>query len=192
MGSPETLTQSSDPALVLDHLRAFVIRRVEPSAAADVLQDIWLRLQRGAVNLRHPERFSAWMYSVARSAIADHREDRRRHAPARPANVDTEAPAAELEDDSLLEACAQSVRRIVEQLPSKYRIVLELTELEQLPYAEVAARLGLTMAAVKSRVVRGRTKLRAAFERCCRVALDQRGALIECERRTSACAPRPG
>jgi len=181
-------TQSPEPALVLDRLRAFVVRRVEPSAADDVLQDIWIRLQRGAVNVRDRERFTGWMYRVARSAIADHRADRRKHAPA-PAET-AEAPVVEADDDALVLACARSVRSIVEQLPEKYRDVLVLTELEQLSYADVGARLGISLAAVKSRVLRGRVKLRDAFERCCRVALDRRGTLIACERR-SMCGPRP-
>ncbi|WP_394841251.1 sigma-70 family RNA polymerase sigma factor [Pendulispora brunnea] len=190
MAAPEPFTQVLEQALVLDRLRAFVVRRVEPSAAADVLQDIWIRLQRGAANVRDRERFTGWMYRVARSAIADHREDRRRHAPAPSETTDVEAPAAEADDDALVLACARSVRGIVEQLPAKYRDVLMLTELEQLSYVEVGARLGISLAAVKSRVLRGRIKLRAAFERCCRVVLDRRGTLIACERR-SACASRP-
>ncbi len=189
MAALDCSTQSPDPALVLDRLRAFVVRRVEPSAADDVLQNIWIRLQRGAVNIRDRERFAAWMYRVARSAIADHREEQRKHAAALSAVTIAEAPAVESDDDVLVLACARSVRGVVEQLPAKYRDVLMLTELEQLSYADVGIRLGISLAAVKSRVLRGRVKLREAFERCCRIALDRRGALISCERR-SACVPR--
>jgi RNA polymerase sigma-70 factor (ECF subfamily) len=184
--------QSPDPALVLGQLRAFVLCRVEPSAADDVLQDIWIRLQRGAANVRDRERFTGWMYRVARSAIADHHEDRRKHAPAPPEVAYAEVLQVEPDDNALVLACARSVRDVAEQLPAKYRDVLLLTELEQLSYADVGARLGISLAAVKSRVLRGRVKLRAAFERCCRVALDRRGALIACEKRGSACAPLPG
>ncbi len=153
MAALDPSTQSPDPALVLDRLRVFVIRRVEPSAAHDVLQDIWIRPQRGAVNVRDRERFTGWMYRVARSAIADHREEQRKHVPA-PSGVNAGA-TAEPDDYALVLACARSVRGVVEQLPAKYRDVLMLTELEQLSYADVGARLGLSLAAVKSRVLRG-------------------------------------
>jgi DNA-directed RNA polymerase specialized sigma24 family protein len=42
-----------------------------------------------------------------------------------------------------------------------------LTDLEPLTYADVGTRLGISLAAVKSRVLRGRVQLHDAFERLC-------------------------
>ena len=54
-------------------LRPFVERRVSGPGADDVLQDVFLRMQRGLAGLREEERFGPWVYQVARSAILDHR-----------------------------------------------------------------------------------------------------------------------
>ena len=49
------------------------------------------------------------------------------------------------------------------QLPAKYRVVLVLRDLEQLPTEEVAEDLGLSVPAVKARLLRGRLMLREAL-----------------------------
>jgi RNA polymerase sigma-70 factor (ECF subfamily) len=52
------------------------------------------------------------------------------------------------------------IRQAVSQLPESYRSVVELCDLQRLPLQEAAARLRLTVAAVKTRRQRARKKLR--------------------------------
>jgi RNA polymerase sigma-70 factor (ECF subfamily) len=52
------------------------------------------------------------------------------------------------------------VRQAVSRLPESYRSVVELCDLQGLPLREAAARLQLTLAAVKTRRQRARKKLR--------------------------------
>lgn len=62
-------------------LRAFVARRVAaPADVDDVVQTVFLRMQRGLPDLRDESQFGPWIYQVARSALADER--RARAAPA--------------------------------------------------------------------------------------------------------------
>jgi RNA polymerase sigma-70 factor (ECF subfamily) len=56
---------------VAARLRPFVAHRVPSSDVDDVLQDVLTRMHRGIPDLRDDDRFSAWMFQVARSAIAD-------------------------------------------------------------------------------------------------------------------------
>ena len=61
-------------------LRPFVARRVSAASEVDdVMQDVFLRMQRSLADLRDEERFGPWVYQVARSAIAEHRRSRARH-----------------------------------------------------------------------------------------------------------------
>jgi RNA polymerase sigma-70 factor (ECF subfamily) len=53
------------------------------------------------------------------------------------------------------------VRQAVSRLPESYRCVVELCDLQLLPLQEAAARLRLTLAAVKTRRQRARNKLRS-------------------------------
>jgi RNA polymerase sigma-70 factor, ECF subfamily len=171
-------------------LRPFVARRVaSPADVDDVLQDTFLRMQRGIRELRDDERFGAWVYRVARSAIADHRRSRARHplAVAPPA----EPPSVVLDDaDTTAEQeLAGCVTLFTQMLPEPYREAITLTELEGLSQKEAARRLGLSHSGMKSRVQRGRERLRALFEECCDVACDARGRVVSYERREGCPAP---
>lgn len=167
-------------------LRPFVARRVRSSADVDdVVQDVFVRMQRGLGGLRDEERFGAWVYQVARSAIADHQRAAARHPLAR---GDAPELAAEDDDDRAVErALAEVVALFVAMLPEPYREALTLTELEGLTQKEAAAALGISHSGMKSRVQRGRRMLREALEACCEIALDVRGKIVSCEPRDPAC-----
>ena len=170
-------------------LRPFIARRVGGEADVnDVVQDVFLRIQRGLPHLRDEQRFGAWVYQIARNAISDHNLRMTRHPLAA-------APAGELaveeEDDLALEReMAAHIAPLVALLPSPYREALTLTELEGLTQKQAAAMLGLSFSGMKSRVQRGRARLREAFEACCDIALDTRGRAVSCEPRARGPTPR--
>jgi RNA polymerase sigma-70 factor (ECF subfamily) len=41
--------------------------------------------------------------------------------------------------------------------------------------------LGISLSGMKSRVQRGREKIRDMFAECCRISVDSRGRVMECE-----------
>jgi RNA polymerase sigma-70 factor (ECF subfamily) len=64
---------------------------------------------------------------------------------------------------------------------------LQMVEFDGLTQVEAAARLGLSVSGMKSRVQRARSHLRTALDDCCRIALDRRGGVISYEARTGDC-----
>jgi RNA polymerase sigma-70 factor, ECF subfamily len=149
---------------------------------------VFVRMQRGLANLRDDERMSGWLLQVARSAIADHGRARARHPIADPDAAPE--PAAEPADDDrrAFESLVGCVALFVGRLPSPYREAITLVELEQQTIREAAALAGVSVSGMKSRVQRGREKLRALFEDCCAIAVDARGKVTDCEPR--GCGPR--
>ena len=171
-------------------LRPFVARRVPSAADADdVLQDLFLRMQRGLPKLREEERFGPWVYQVARSAIAEHQRQSARH-PLHTGQVAEVALELDLDDSAVERELATCLSLFVASLPSPYAEALTLTELEGRTQAEAAALLGISLSGMKSRVQRGRAQLRDAFEACCRIALDARGRVISCEPRPDGRLPK--
>ena len=77
---------------------------------------------------------------------------------------------------------------MIDDLPEKYRQALRLTLYEGLTQQEVAQRLGLTLSGAKSRVQRGREKLKEAFLNCCHFAFDRYGAVLDYQERCCCCA----
>jgi RNA polymerase sigma-70 factor (ECF subfamily) len=175
-------------------LRPFVARRVGPADVDDVLQDVFVRLQRGLGALRDDERLTAWLFQVARSAIADHGRARARHplvAGAVSADVALDPATASAgpstggadDDRDAASALAGCVADFVARLPSPYREAVTLVELEGLTAREAATLAGISVSGMKSRVQRGRAQLRALFEDCCRIAVDVRGKVTDFEPR---------
>ncbi len=171
-------------------LRPFIARRVRAASDVDdVLQDVFLRMQRGLAGLREDERFGAWVYQVARSAIADHQRAAERH-PLADGEPLEEMPAQPEDDEGTVELeLASYIAPFVAMLASPYREALTLTELQGLTQKDAALMLGISLSGMKSRVQRGRLQLRKALEDCCHIALDARGRVVACEPRADGKLP---
>lgn len=162
-------------------LRPFIARRVRAASDVDdVVQEVFLRMQRGLGGLRDEERFGPWVYRVARSAIIDHLRAAARHRVAE----DERAPSAEPTDEdaaaegAMEQQLATVVAPFIAMLPSPYREALTLVELQGLTQKQAAELAGVSLSGMKSRVQRGRTMLRKALEDCCHIALDARGRVL--------------
>ena len=167
-------------------LRPFLARRLaRPADVDDVLQDVFLRMQRGLPELRDAQRFGPWVYRIARSALVDHlrrtARDRLSHEDAELA-ADSSNPSEELQPE-LECALPAYLPLFVASLPSPYREALILTDLQGVAQREAAERLGLSVSGMKSRVQRGRALLRRTIERYCVIALDARGGIVSCTSR---------
>lgn len=172
---------------VADRLRPFIARRVSPSEIDDVMQDVFVRMQRGLAGLQDEERFTSWLFQIARSSIAEHLRTRQRHplpATHSPAEASAEVEGDDREAARSLSAC---VSMFVAQLESPYREAVTLVELEGLTAREAAEMVGISVSGMKSRVQRGRAQLRALFDACCEIALDARGKVTDYSPRARPC-----
>jgi RNA polymerase sigma-70 factor (ECF subfamily) len=186
MLSTRLLPVNASPAAWQDvaaRLRPFIARRVSPSEIDDVMQDVFVRMQRGLPGLRDEERFTSWLFQIARNSVADHARARARHP--LPNESEGELPAPEREDDDREAAVALAgcVSMFVAQLASPYREAITLVELEGRTTKEAADLVGISVSGMKSRVQRGRAQLRGLFEQCCEIAVDARGKPTDFARR---------
>ncbi|MBI5330190.1 MAG: RNA polymerase sigma factor SigZ [Betaproteobacteria bacterium] len=160
-------------------LRRYVARRVRDAADADdVLQEVFLKLTLHLDQVRDAERLAAWLYRVADNAIADHYRARR---PWEELTEDLPAPEPAADATAALAAC---MAPMIQTLPETCRDAVYLSEIEGLPHKTVAQRLGLSLPATKSRVLRGREKLRERVLDCCHVDMDAEGLAYK-KRRTA-------
>ena len=165
-------------------LRGFLRARTpSPSDADDLLQDIFVRIQKRLPTLHDTSKIQGWVYRIARNAVIDYYRTRREHVP-----VDFEIES----DDPVGEAAVDlrpALRHFIAELPPSYREPLIRHEYQGESLEEVAAALGLSLTATKSRVRRARMMLRDMLHRCCRFEFDRRGRVIAATPR-SRCACR--
>ena len=167
-------------------LRGYVSRRVsDPSATEDLVQEIFLRVQQRKDEVRDDTSLAPWVFRVARSVVVDHLRERRPHAA--PIADDVADVTDEDDDRASARVLATWIGGMVSTLPEPYREAITLTDLQGLSQAEAAKRLGLSYSGFKSRVQRGREKLRSILLRCCAVDLDRRGGVVDFQRRDGDC-----
>ncbi|MFI6680159.1 RNA polymerase sigma factor [Kribbella sp. NPDC050470] len=129
--------------------------------ADDVSQEVWLAVVRGLPRLREPERFAAWLFTIARRSVVN--QLRGQYAVKtpyvdQPRQTDDEPDPAEQVVDRV------DVRRLVDRVPVVEREVLVLFHLEDLSLEECADVLGVPVGTVKSRLHRARRMLREGAE----------------------------
>lgn len=76
-----------------------------------------------------------------------------------------------------LQEIGQCLRPMLDCLPVKYREAMILSELEGFSQQAVADQLGLSLSGTKSRIQRGRTKLKEILLNCCNMEVGREGIL---------------
>jgi RNA polymerase sigma factor (sigma-70 family) len=143
-----------------------ICRRVldDPRDVEDAFQATFLVLVRRARSIRNRESLASWLHGVAYRVACSAREAgirRRRHERIYSERAERLAPPACEEDLDLKPVVDGELLR----LPERYRAVLVLCDMEGLSYEQAARALGWPMGTVKSRLARGREKLRSRLIR---------------------------
>jgi len=142
--------------------------------AEEVSQDSFARAFLHVDTFRGDSRFSTWLSSIAiNQALMKLRARRRRElhyvCPDTREDAQFRAEVADGTPTPEQQYSQKELQRILasamEELPLASREVLQLREVEERSTAETARILGLSISAVKSRMLRGRQKLRQALTR---------------------------
>jgi RNA polymerase sigma-70 factor (ECF subfamily) len=168
---------------VIERLTRWVRPRVhDPADADELVQDILERLVMYGERLQTVENPLGWIHRVAANAIIDYyRRPRRNVVP--PEDLPSEAEDAMASPREELAGC---IRPLVMHLDPLSREALLATDLGGKSQVDAAREAGITLSTMKSRIQRGRQKLRAALLRCCHVELDRRNSVIEFSQKKAA------
>ena len=175
------------------NLRSFVARRVREHADVDdIVQRVFLQVHRALPTLRDTDRLHAWIYQTTRRAIADFYRSPSHNREVATGSAedfadDLVAVDADETEASAARELSACLKPLISNLAAADQQALQMVEFERLTQVEAAARLGISVSGMKSRVQRARSHLRAALDDCCRIALDQRGGVISYEEKTGAC-----
>jgi RNA polymerase sigma-70 factor (ECF subfamily) len=133
--------------------------------ARDATQDAFLTALRKLSSFRGEAAFTTWMHRVTvnacfdllrkrqRAPLLDRGQDERERGPEPPPSPD-HATSSDLSID---------VQRALLQVPEDFRTVMILHDVQDLPYEQVAAIVGVPVGTVKSRLHRGRVALARAM-----------------------------
>lgn len=142
------------------------------SEAADVLQDVFMKVFGGIRQFHGDSSLKTWIYRIAVHEASNHRRSWLRRRLREVFSLDGGSPGPmealarrQRSDDTPYHLLEQSerqalVKRALASLPEPYRTVVVLREIEDMSYADIAILLGIAEGTVKSRLMRGRELLR--------------------------------
>ncbi len=146
----------------------------DDSLAADATQDAFISAFKNLNSYRGGS-FKAWLMRTVTNACYDElrRQKRRPTIPLEPANDEDEeiesprwladstmGPAEKFEADELEHA----IQHCLENLPTDFRIVVVLADIQGMDYSEVATVAKAPLGTVKSRLARARLRLRECLQ----------------------------
>ncbi len=139
-----------------------------PQAAEDAAQDAFLSAYRNAGRMRG-HNLRAWLFRIASNVCIDEIRRRRRRpqlsleTPASDSDdrpLEVADPAAGPEGLALRGELGEALQQELLGLPPDQRLAVILCDVEGLSYDEIAATMDSTVGTVKSRISRGRARMR--------------------------------
>jgi RNA polymerase sigma-70 factor (ECF subfamily) len=153
--------------------RAMVMIRNRSDAEDEVQNAFWKAFQR-LEQFRGEGTFAAWLNRIVENQclmrIRESRNSRFVYLDeSSDSNVRTElvGQSADPEDQLGVEEVVTLLRREVSRIPPLLRHVMLMRDLDQIPMPDVAVRLGLSVPAAKSRLMRARMELRSRISKHC-------------------------
>jgi RNA polymerase sigma-70 factor (ECF subfamily) len=166
---------------VQDELKGFVFKRVKDKALTeDIVHDVFLKVQDKIHQLKDSEKVFGWIYQITRNTIIDHYRKKTKHVCPLDIDWDSSPP-------NFNECVSSTIAELIPALPDKYRIPLEMTEIQNLSQLEVAEKLNLNYATAKARIQRARKMLKDKIDETLIVKTDGYGNVILCKNRTPCC-----
>jgi RNA polymerase sigma-70 factor (ECF subfamily) len=155
----------------------FVLRFVgERETAEDLLQDVFMRVIKGAEAYKRQAKFTTWLYTIARNLCVDQtrRRKHRKHA-SLDAPMDTSEesgtlmdviPSNEMASDrkSLNKQLHQQMQAAIAALSEEQREVFLMREFLDMPFRQIADVVGVPENTVKSRMRYALEKLRLELD----------------------------
>lgn len=157
-------------------LKGFVARRVNNHAAVDdIVQNVFIKISEHISEIKDSQKIHAWIYQITRNTIIDYY---RRQKPTE--ELPTDLPFIDEDDEQdLSKELSSCIRPLIEQLPDKYREAIALTELNGISQKQLSEQLGISISGAKSRVQRGREKLKELLTACCHIEADRYGNIVD-------------
>lgn len=165
-------------------LKRFILSKVkDDDAANDIMQDTFLKIHSGIDSLKDRTKMQSWVYQIARNTLMDHFRKSKLTSKLEDPNILPDT----VKKEEIAFRLTPSIRGMINSLPPKYRTVLINTELRKLTQKETAEKLNLSISAVKSRVQRGREKLKEMMLECCHFEVNKFGKVLDYNPRCASC-----
>jgi RNA polymerase sigma-70 factor (ECF subfamily) len=159
-------------------LQKFIEARVSNNSEVDdILQKVFIKIYSHLPDLKNNAQLvvESWIYQIARNTIIDFYRTKKLTE-----RISDDIPLTnEYNNENFTYDAAQCIRSTINKLPDKYREALEIAELQGISQKELSKKLGISYSGAKSRVQRGREKLKTLLLSCCHIKSDRYGNIVD-------------
>ncbi|MCL2485825.1 MAG: RNA polymerase sigma factor [Endomicrobia bacterium] len=140
------------------------------SESDDIAQNVFLKVYSNLDSFEEKSAFSTWLYRITVNECYNGLKKRKKNT----ISLETEVagkedislkdvladPKADLEKNSLSVETQNIIRKALQELPEKYRMIVTLRDIEDISYEEIAQIMKISDAKVKVWLFRARNKLK--------------------------------
>ncbi len=152
-----------------ERLQQFIFRYTKNQMdSEDLAQETFLRVFRSRNSYERIARFSTWLYTIAQNLIRNqYKRSQKMQMVSLTQTDDSDQEitfdlpdtAMSIDDSVNLSMTVSKVRKALESIPTEFRDVLVMRDVEQMTYEEIMEITSLPMGTVKSRINRGRARI---------------------------------
>ena len=159
-------------------LRNYIAARVSNSDDADdILQEVFIKISSKLNSLSDGEKLKSWIFAITRNAIIDYyRKNANNKTDITEKMINEIKPETDFDSTKGLDKC---LKGFIQKLPEEYREIIIDSEVKGIKQKDLVEKYNLAYPSVRSRVQRGRSRLKKMLLDCCTIELDSRGNVLE-------------
>jgi RNA polymerase sigma-70 factor (ECF subfamily) len=140
--------------------------------AKDILQDVLLKSYQYCSKGKTVLHLKSWLYKITQNTIIDYFKENNK-------TISLSLDLVKTEDEkSIIGEASDYIKALLKLLPNDYAIPLFMSDIEGIDQKIISENLGLTLPNTKSRIQRGRVKLKERFLDCCIVSFGESGEMV--------------
>ncbi len=178
----------------------YLSRLTGQQEAEDIAQEVFEKASRGLKNFKGESKLSTWLYRIATNTAIDRMRSPsfRRSSEHTSLNEDTGTEdrnvwsghtKTHIDQTVIRKEMGECIREFIDRLPSDYKTVILLSELEGFKNREIADILQVSLDTVKIRLHRARTRLKKKLDDGCTFYHSEQD-ILACDRKQSQILPK--
>ena len=151
----------------------YIKKRVaDEDDAKDILHDVLLKSYQYCSKGKTVLYLKSWLYKITQNTIIDYHKKNNK-------NISLSIDIAKVQDEkSIIGEASDYIKVLLKLLPNDYAIPLYMSDIDGIDQKVIGESLGLTLSNTKSRIQRGRVKLKERFLECCVVSFGESGEMV--------------
>src|SRR5215207_4013381 len=150
--------------------------------AKDIYQEVLVKIIDKSGSLTKEESLKSWVFAIARNQVIDYYRSKKIPELLSDSILDRSVERRESKVHSELESCMHA---FINLLPTEYKELIIKSDIDGTSQKELSETIGINYVTLRSKVQRGRERIRNMILDSCNIEKDAAGGLLECEPRSS-------